>query len=127
MKRTALLLIAHGSRRAEANADLEYLASVLRHEHGWQHVQTSYLELCPPTILEGGALCVAAGAECVVLMPYFLSAGVHVVEDLTVAQAELTSRYPSVTFVLAAPLGRHPLLAQIVGERVAEVLPKGEK
>lgn len=127
MKRTALLLIAHGSRRAAANADLEHLASLLRNEYGWAHVQTSYLELCPPTILEGGSLCVTAGAECVVLVPYFLSAGVHVVEDLTVAQAELSARYPNVSFVLAAPLGRHPLLAQIVGERVAEALPRGEK
>jgi sirohydrochlorin ferrochelatase len=122
MKRTALLLIAHGSRRAEANADLDHLAALLRHNNHWHHVQPSYLELCPPTILDGGKLCIAAGAECVVMVPYFLAAGIHVVEDLTAAHDELTTQYPDVQFVLAEPLGRHPLLAQIVDERVREAL-----
>jgi sirohydrochlorin ferrochelatase len=118
----ALLLIAHGSRRAEANADLEHLASVLRQSTPFVHVQPSYLELCPPDIIAGGTRCVQAGAECVVLVPYFLSAGVHVVDDLTAAQAELSQQFPSVRFVLAEPLGQHPLLAQIVAERVRAVL-----
>jgi sirohydrochlorin ferrochelatase len=123
VKPTALLLIAHGSRRAEANADLEHLANVLSRSEQFLHVQPAYLELCPPTIIEGGARCVQVGAACVVMVPYFLSAGVHVVDDLTAAQAELSHRFPTVQFVLAKPLGQHPLLAEIVAERVREALP----
>ena len=122
MSATALLLIAHGSRRPEANADLDYLAGVLRTRGGWLHVQPAYLELCEPGIIAGGEMCVAAGATRVVLVPYFLSAGVHVVEDLTAARDELSKQHPSVEFVLAEPLARHPVLADVVAERAREAL-----
>lgn len=120
MSATALLLIAHGSRRAEANADLEHLAGVLGDRGEYICVQPAYLELCEPDIRTGGAMCVAAGAERVILLPYFLSAGVHVVEDLTAARDDLSSRHPGVRFLLAEPLGRHPLLAEIVVQRAQE-------
>src|SRR4029078_7942856 len=110
MSATALLLIAHGSRRPEANADLDHLAGVLRARGEYLHVQPAYLELCAPGIVGGGEVCGAGGARRVVLLPYFLSAGVHVVEDLTAARNELANRHPDVTFVLAETLGRHPLL-----------------
>lgn len=122
MQSIALLLIAHGSRRAEANADLEHLARQLRPDPMFVHVQPSYLELCEPTIHAGGVHCVTAGANLVVLVPYFLSAGVHVVQDLTEARDHLAKAYPHVEFRLAEPLGRHPLLANIVAERVTQAL-----
>lgn len=118
---TAILLIAHGSRRAEANADLDWLGGEL-HAPQFHNVVCCYLELAPPTIAEGGAACVAAGATEVVMLPYFLSPGVHVREDLIEARAELTARFPNVPFRLAEPLGRHPLLAEIVRERIRQAL-----
>jgi sirohydrochlorin ferrochelatase len=118
--RTALLLIAHGSRRAEANADLEFVAAELRARGRYPVVTVSYLELADPNIEAGGALCVAAGATEVVLLPYFLSPGVHVVEDLTAARDALGARFPRVRFVLAEPLGRHSLLVDVVEQRAKE-------
>ena len=56
----------------------------------------------------------------VILVPYFLSAGVHVRRDLTDARARLAARFPAVEFRLAEPLGRHPKLVDIVAERAAE-------
>lgn len=116
-RRTALLLIAHGSRRPEANADLEYVAAALRDRGRYPIVQTAYLELAEPGIEAGGVLCVERGATDVILLPYFLSPGVHVVEDLTDVRDKLAVRFPHVRFVLAEPLGRHPLLIDIVAER----------
>jgi sirohydrochlorin ferrochelatase len=118
---TALLLIAHGSRRAEANADLEFVAAELRARGRYPVVRVSYLELAEPNIETGGAECVAAGATEVILLPYFLSPGVHVVEDLTEARDKLSGRFPEVRFVLAEPLGRHPLIVDVVEQRAAEV------
>ena len=118
----ALLLIAHGSRRAEANADLEHVADEMRRRGQFQLVQCSYLELTEPSILAGGEACVAAGATSVVMLPYFLSPGVHVREDLTEARDQLSTQFPHVQFVLAEPLGPHPLLIDIVEQRSREVL-----
>jgi sirohydrochlorin ferrochelatase len=119
----ALLLIAHGSRQPEANADLVYVVEQLR-RRGRKVVEASYLELANPNIDEGGARCVIAGAKCVVLLPYFLSAGVHVLRDLTAARDRLAARFPGVEFRLAEPLGRHPLLLDVVTDRAREAVER---
>ncbi len=118
----ALLLIAHGSRRPEANADLEHLAGILRESGEYQHVQSSYLELADPNIIDGGRLCASHGPSQIVMVPYFLSPGMHVREDLTAAQDELKTLFPNIEILLAEPLGRHPLLVEVVKQRVGEVV-----
>lgn len=118
--RKALLLIAHGSRRPEANADLEYVAARMRERGGYPVVQVSYLELAVPSIPDGGAMCVDRGATEVVMLPYFLSPGVHVRDDMAAIRDELSGRFPGVRFYLAEPLGRHPLLLDVVEQRARE-------
>ena len=76
--RTALLLVAHGSREQEANADLLHVVEQLAQGGRYDYVQPSFLELAEPTIVQGAECCVQQGAERVILLPYFLSAGVHV-------------------------------------------------
>src|SRR5437899_9336939 len=105
--KTALLLIAHGSRQEEANADLHHIVDALAQRGTYAHVQASFLELAEPGIEEGGGVCVQQGTERVILLPYFLSAGVHVRRDLTAARERLAERFPDVMFILAEPLGRH--------------------
>jgi sirohydrochlorin ferrochelatase len=104
----------------EANADLEFVAAALRKRGRYPVVRVSYLELAEPNIEAGGVQCVEAGATEVILVPYFLSPGVHVVEDLTAARDALRERFPQVKFVLAEPLGRHPLLVNVVEQRAEE-------
>ncbi len=83
---------------------------------------TAYLELAEPTIPAAVQSCVQAGATRIILMPYFLSPGVHATEDLEKLKGEFAKQYAQVMFQLAAPLGQHPLLVEIVGQRIAEVL-----
>ncbi len=120
-RRVALLLIAHGSRRPEANADLDHVAAAMRDRGRYPVVEVSYLELAEPDIEGGGVKCVGAGATDVILLPYFLSPGVHVRDDLTEARDALAKRFPGVRFALAEPLGRHPRLLDVVEERAREV------
>src|SRR5437764_15131557 len=108
--KTALLLMAHGSRHADANDDLHFVAAEVRRRGEFDDVKASFLELSGPAIAEGAALCVQAGAERVVMLPYFLSAGFHVRQDLTRIREELAARFPTVDFRLAEPFGRHPQL-----------------
>jgi sirohydrochlorin ferrochelatase len=116
--KTGLLLIAHGSRHSEANADLEYVAEQMR-QRGYEIAVAAYLELAEPSIEAGGARCVERGAQCVVMVPYFLSAGVHVQRDLTAARVKLMKEFPEVEFRLAEPLGRHPLLLDVIVARAS--------
>jgi sirohydrochlorin ferrochelatase len=117
---TALLLIAHGSRHAAANDDLHHLASCLRATGRYAMVAPAFLELAEPTIEQAARRCVEQGSDRVVLLPYFLSAGVHVQRDLQTYRDRLAQQFPQIAFVLAEPLGRHPLLVDIVLERAQE-------
>ena len=123
--RTALLLMAHGSRQEEANADLYHLVEELRRRGPYDVVEASFLELAEPDIEQGAAICVRQQAERVVLLPYFLSAGVHVRRDLAALCRRLQARYPQVRFHLAEPLGRHPLLLEVVADRAGQSLGQG--
>jgi sirohydrochlorin ferrochelatase len=116
----AILLIAHGSRRAEANADLAQLAALVRERGIYEIVEIAYLELAEPTIPQGISRCMEQGAEVILMMPYFLSAGSHVVEDLERFRHEAAERYPSVRFQLCPPLGLHPLMVDLVLTRIAD-------
>jgi sirohydrochlorin ferrochelatase len=117
---TAILLIAHGSRLASANADLLQLAEQLRSRFPGHIVETAYLELAEPTIPQGAERCVTLGASRVLLLPYFLSAGTHVTEDLKRFRAQFAQQWPSVRFDLCPPLGLHPLMLDIVCDRMNE-------
>jgi sirohydrochlorin ferrochelatase len=117
---TAFLLIAHGSRQAEANADLHYLAEELRRRQRDRIVEAAFLELAEPGIAEAARRCVEQGADRVILLPCFLSAGVHVQRDLHDHCHRLADEFPAVTFHLAEPLGRHPLLCEVLIERARQ-------
>ena len=55
-----------------------------------------------------------------VMVPYFLSAGMHVTQDLEDARQALAAKYPHIHFHLCEPLGRHPLMVEIVLERAGQ-------
>jgi sirohydrochlorin ferrochelatase len=120
--KTALLLIAHGSRHAEANADLYHVAAELRRRGPYPIVEVSFLESAEPTGDQAGGRCVQQGADRVIVVPYFLSAGVHVRRDLTALCGRLAERFPAAAIRLAQPLGRHPLLLDVVMDRVREAI-----
>ncbi len=117
---TAVLLIAHGSRRAQANADLLKLAELVRErgEYGW--VEIGYLEIAQPTIPQGVARCTEHGPKRVLMLPYFLSAGSHVAWDLERHRQEAAAKSPGIVFELCPPLGLHPLMVDLVMTRLAE-------
>ena len=125
MSMTAVLLIAHGSRHPAANDDLFRLTERLADEAAYPIVEPSFLELAEPDIETGGDRCVARGAARVLMVPYFLSTGVHMLRDLVAARESLNRRHPGIEFRLGSALGPHPLLDRLVTERIAD-LDRGE-
>ena len=115
----SLLLIAHGSRRAEANDDLRWLAEQVQSKMPTLIVKIAFLELAEPTIPAGIDHCIEAGATCCTFVPYFLSPGVHVTEDLQSFRQQAEKKYSHCEFKIAPPLGRHPMLVDIILDRLA--------
>ena len=119
MKR-AVLLVDHGSRRAEANEQLEALAERVRARLPDRFVAVAHQEIAQPDVDAGIAACVAAGAEEIVVVPYFLAPGRHTSEDIPRLVAEAASHHPGLRARVAGPLGLHEKLVDVVLERVAE-------
>jgi sirohydrochlorin ferrochelatase len=114
-----VLLIGHGSRVIEANRPLRMLAGQLR-EQGRSIVAVAFLEHDKPDIQGGIDCCVEQGAERILLYPYFLSAGAHVLKDIPAQIQTAAQRYPELELSLGRPLGLSPKLVEIVGAEVAE-------
>jgi sirohydrochlorin ferrochelatase len=121
MPTTAVLVIAHGSRHAPANDDLKGMVERIAALGEFPIVEAAFLELAPPDIAAGGARCVERGANRVLMVPYFLSMGVHLIRDLTAERDALQTRHPTVEFRLGPPLGPDPLLDRLVLTRVRQL------
>ncbi len=120
--KTAILLMAHGSRIPEANDAAREVARMMQEMTGFGIVEVSFREQHRPNIQQGIDSCVEQGAERILLIPYFLFMGAHVQEDLPEEIEEARLRYPQVEFAMGTHLGAHRKLAEIVAERVAEGL-----
>lgn len=119
-RRPAILLVDHGSRRPEANAQLEAMAALLRAREPERIVHVAHMELAPPTVAEGIAACVADGAQEVVVHPYLLTPGRHSQEDIPALAAAAARDHPGVSVRVSAPLGVHERLVDVILARVDE-------
>ncbi len=118
--KTALLLVGHGSRIADANASLHAIAAMIRSCAEFDMVEVAFLGRTPADIQAKIDRSVQQGAQCIMVCPYFLSAGTHVLNDLPVELDNAARRHPDVRLELAEPLGVHPKLAEVVCERARE-------
>jgi sirohydrochlorin ferrochelatase len=111
-----LLLIDHGSRRPEANAQVEDLARRVAALQPQDLVAVAHLELAQPDIAAGVAVLVERGATEIIGLPYFLGEGRHAQEDVPrmLAAACTTQAVP---WRCGAALGPHNLLARLLLER----------
>ena len=79
----AILIIDHGSKRGEANEMLDCVSNLVQAMAGGDViVRYAHMELASPSIAEGFAECVKAGATEVVAFPYMLSPGKHSTADI---------------------------------------------
>ena len=103
----ALLVVAHGSRRTESNDEVRQLTTQLAGKAGDQYpiVRCGFLELAEPSIPDGIEQCIQAGATEVVVLPYFLSAGRHVVTDIPNEVRGRQEAHPQVKIRIAPYLG----------------------
>jgi sirohydrochlorin ferrochelatase len=116
----ALVLVGHGSRALEANAALGELARTLARETGTPTFP-GYLEMTEPTIPDALRAAAAAGARRIVVVPYFLSPGMHVKRDLTeivaAARADL-----GVAIEISDFLGAHPEVPRLLADLASAAL-----
>ncbi len=112
----ALLLIAHGSSRQASNEEVLALTQVLASspQNECRIVQCAFLELADPSIPDGVSACVQQGASCVTVLPYFLSAGRHVVADIPAELEKAQLMHPQTKIKVAPYLGSASEISDIL-------------
>jgi sirohydrochlorin ferrochelatase len=117
-----LVVVDHGSRRDEANDRHVRFVRAWPTDDAYVAVEPAHMELAEPSIASAFNVCVARGATTVVIAPYFLWPGNHWDRDIPALAAEAAARYPGIRYLVAAPLGPHPLLRDVVTQRVDHCL-----
>jgi len=112
----SLLLVAHGSRRETSNAEIRCLTETLAERAGSRfcHVRCAFLEIAEPSIPKAIDDAVRAGAAEILVLPYFLSAGRHVVKDIPALVERGQAEHPEVLIRIAPYLGQATGLADIL-------------
>lgn len=112
----ALLLIAHGSRRKQSNDEVVMLADRLKQNCSEQYniIHAGFLELAEPLIPDGIKKCVDDGATSIVVLPYFLNSGRHVIEDIPQIVNDTKPLYPQIDIKIAPHLGASELMMDLL-------------
>lgn len=127
----SILLVDHGSVKAEANHMLSCMANLLQQMVGDAVlVRYGHMELAEPSIAQGFGDCARSGATDVVVFPYMLSPGKHVTRDVPRLVGEAASAFPHITYRVTDAFGVHEKLAELIalraGVEIARPLAAGD-
>ena len=101
----AVVIVDHGSKKAEANEMLEQFGALFKRACKHDVVEVAHMELATPSISDAIHKCVQRGATHVVIAPYFLSRGRHVQSDIPRLAEEAAAELPAVRIQVAEPIG----------------------
>ncbi len=118
--RTGIVVFGHGSSVASANEAVRVIAAKAASEGGWDLYETAFLEAAPG-LGEAVAKLAAGGAGDILVLPYFLTLGIHLQRDLPRLVDDL-SRAHGFLIRVAPPLDGHPELSRILVARAAELM-----
>ena len=119
---TGLIVFAHGSTVKEANQGVRALTAEVAKHSSFDLVETAFLDCAPPDLASAVASLVSRGATRIVVVPFFLTLGIHLQRDLPGIVERLRSLHAGVAIAITAPLEGHPALLRIVLERAGEPL-----
>jgi sirohydrochlorin ferrochelatase len=116
----ALVIVAHGSRREASNDEVRKFVEGVANKVGerFMQIEAAFLELAEPSIPDGIEKCIQAGADEVIVLPYFLTAGRHVAQDIPAEVEIKRKQYPHTPISIAAYLGADERVADLMASLV---------
>jgi sirohydrochlorin ferrochelatase len=118
--KTGIAIFAHGSSVASANDSVRVVAGRVGREGGFELVEAAFLEQGKPDLAEAVARLAARGASRILVVPYFLTLGLHLQRDLPRIVADIARIQSGVEIRVTPPLDGHPAMAQALIERARE-------
>ncbi|PTX64569.1 sirohydrochlorin cobaltochelatase [Melghirimyces profundicolus] len=115
----AVLMVGRGSSDPVANSNFFKLARMLWERTTYETVESSFIGLTHPRLEQGIDRCLRLGAKRVLVLPYFLFTG-KLYKRIAKITREHREKHPSVDFKLTRHFGLHPLVLEVLEQRVAE-------
>ncbi len=113
--KTGIVVFGHGSSVPSANDAVRVVARDAAAQGGWNLYETAFLE-ADPRLGDAVGKLARAGADEVLVLPYFLTLGIHLQRDLPKIIDELEKQF-HLPIRVAPPLDGHPELSRILVER----------
>ena len=117
---TGIAVFAHGSSIESANEAVRAVAFQLAASVD-ALVEPAFLELGKPDLAGAIERLIERGATRVLVVPYFLTLGIHLQRDLPRIIERIRSIHASVTIEVSEPLDGHPALLQVLEDRVRQM------
>ncbi|MGA3188932.1 MAG: CbiX/SirB N-terminal domain-containing protein [Bryobacteraceae bacterium] len=114
---TGYVVFAHGSSIETANDAVRAVTTQLRERGGYDAVETAFLEGGRPDLRGAVQALSARGVETVVVIPYFLTLGLHLQRDLPRLIKEIENSHPGLRVGVTAPLDGHPAMIDALLDR----------
>ncbi|BAM03818.1 CbiX/SirB N-terminal domain-containing protein [Phycisphaera mikurensis] len=126
-----VIIVDHGSRRAQSNASLEEVARLFAQRFSDAPiVEAAHMELAMPDIAAAYDACVRRGARRIVILPFFLAQGKHWTRDIPSLTSQAAEKHPGTAYQIAEPLGIDDLILDLLKKRLdaddQPVLASGE-
>ncbi len=91
-------------------------------ETGFELFETAFLDPVRPSLPEAVERLVERGASRILVIPYFLTLGLHMQRDLPVIVRDLSRIYKGMEILVTPPLDGHPALREILRDRARGAL-----
>ena len=114
---TGYVLFAHGSSIETANEAVRAVTAQLGKRGGYEAVETAFLEGGRPDLQGAVESLAARGVEAVVVVPYFLTLGLHLQRDLPRLIEEIERTHPGLSIDVTPPLDGHPAMIDALLDR----------
>ena len=113
-----LLIAAQGSRRASSNDELKLLVEKVSGNLGvaFDGVKVAFLEFASPSIERVLVNFFNGQTTEVVVLPYFLSAGNHVVKDIPLEIQKVLDQWPDKKITVLPHIGALDVMASVIVE-----------
>jgi sirohydrochlorin ferrochelatase len=120
MNRTGYVVFAHGSSVESANEAVRAVAAEMGRRGGIEMVVAAFLEGGKPSLAQAVDTLVRGGVNQVIVIPYFLTLGLHLQRDLPVLIEAARKAHPGLEIVVREPLDGHPGMVNVLLDRALE-------
>ena len=117
---TGIVVFAHGSSVESANEAVRIVTRTIEASGDFPLVAPSFLEGGQPDLHGAVESLTAQGADRILVVPYFLTVGLHLKRDLPELIRQVREQRPELPIEVTPPLDGHPALGSILLDRARQ-------